>query len=257
MKELIASWRESLMLLRPSALKMFGLLTLNSWVKAWKVCWMYVTPIAVVTFAIVEHRPINGTFIGESYSRAVYLLLAGLINFLILIGMTVASSLFIAAARPSVARKDGSYFLRILFHYIPVIALLRLGIFLPKPMGMWWARLLMVTMITPVMLFFTVFLFDMPAWRLKSYWRAIRNAVTLFVFNFPLCLVAMIAQGILYIPAGLLVALSTADKKGTSTLLWLCGTAGFILFCVLMSLTTCYWVNLYVKRVHDQPNLYM
>jgi hypothetical protein len=246
-QELIASWRESLTLLRPASLKMFGLLTLNAWIKAWKACWMYVVPLVAVILVEVQ----TGYFSGKIFVRP----WVPLAQVAIIVLITVASSLFVAATRPSVAKKDGAYFFRILLNYIPIIVLLRLGIFFPKPMGMLWARLLVATMITPIMLFFTLFLFDTPAWSFKSYWRAIRNAVILFVFNLPLCLVAMVGQGVLCMPTVLLTAWSIALKHGA--LSELLDVASIFLFCLGISLMTCYWANLYTKRLYDQPNLYM
>jgi hypothetical protein len=239
MKEILSSWKDSLSLLKPSSLKLLGLVTLNAWVKAWRVGWMFVLPPLLII--ALQHLLTRGASVGM-----IFMMLA------------VSGCFFIAAARPSIGRKDAHYF-ALKFNSMWLILIIgRLIVDVGEPL----TRIFLVWMeLLPLLTFFILFLFDsepsltftkIKLLGFRAFLKAIRNTLVLVVHTLPLLLVGFLVQ-ILALFAGAFVLMPLHVKEGN----FIVGMLGPIYLVIVASLLICFWVNVYIKRIHDQPSLYI
>ena len=241
--KLIQAWAESLTLLKPENFKLFLLVTLKSIGQTYKVLFskFWVLVIASLGMDLGAYYLLTQT--GNPEFQVSSFLLIGL-WVLIFIGATIAlmalgMALFLIA-RPSVAIKDWNYLSNYWRHFIYFffawfIALICKHLFLP--FFIYW-------------IFFVAFLLDSNG-RLQlaglSLWRALK----MLWYNLPFVGITTILFSLLFFPFALLLG------YGQSILpLWM-----FILrFCVVnliqLPLLICFYINFYVKKKHEQFNLY-
>ena len=215
----MSSWRDSLSLLKPGTFKLLALATLNAWIKAWKVGWPYVVPAAFIPLLLWQ------------------LLRVPLMAFpYIPLSCSIAAiALFLAAARPSLERKDTHYFLRIIRDHLLIIVLGALP----------FVSFVTLLMDLPAFFILVLFILDSKPWSVRSYLWSIRNAFFLTLYNFPFLFLMTLAQYVIFFAIILgMMFIYPALLLGTAV--------AFVISTLFMS----FWTVIYTKRVHDQNGLY-
>jgi len=249
---LLASWKESLEIFYPRNFKTFALLTFNAWVKAWKVVWPYAFGVLGAMFILSW---LQGGFVSVwGFSRIIDLWRPMLIV------------LFLAAVRPSVGLKDVTYYRSLALKLMILAVLPWVTVIVGEqlvasvPMYLWQQSLWTLYYICNILLvllvwhvgayayvFFSLFLLDMP---MTGWYRAVKNTFVFFVYNAPVCWMVMLLELIVFGTAFLsLSRLTYSDQLQTlvSIMVWV----------LLTTLFLALWTNIYIKRVRDNPNLYV
>lgn len=260
---LIRSWQESLTLLLPKNLKLFALVTLNSIIALYKLLlryWWWVVLLAVFT------KIINSTDIplrGEPWStyRFMHLFLIFLFCYISFLLLTFVICL---STRPSVAQKDFSYFKSYLPYFLSnilfIISFYIVWSFAVEPLFTiqplpYLETFLVSPLFLPaagasVYIFFLLFFLDSdkkPMQVLFSWLRAIKMTW----YNFPICFVVTISyiflKGLIdyYVWSIVLI-----DPTSFERFPFLNGSL------LLDPIVICIFANIYIKRLHEQFDLY-
>jgi hypothetical protein len=217
---LVQAWIDSVSLLKPKNLKLFGLVTIKSIIEAYKVVavyWSWLIGLLAVCWC-VDFFAVGGPFVGlyaEVASRWLFQLL--------LFGVCLST-------RPSMMQKKCDYF-RSHMGYVCYMALFLFVI----PMLMWPNGL------APWYIFFLLFFIDSVQNVQNFLWSAWR-ALKMVVYNYPLLLVIGL---FFYTP--LFIFYSYVE---------LASTAQNVLGAFLMPISVCTYTNVYIKKLHDQFDLY-
>jgi hypothetical protein len=244
---LFQSWADSLTLLKPKNFQLFVMVTIKSILEAYKLYFKYfwwlllvmplflfVAPDFVVAHYVEKH---NG-----SVTLAYYLTLLG-------IATSLYGILFLAACfltRPSILQKDCSY-LRTEFKKIIVywflwgfvwMLLIKYNIFLRKMLFFLFAP---VSSRSPELILFTLFFADSDG-GLKNIFVSLWNSFKMFVYNLPLFMVMILCFSVPVVFFGKLFYISPLMK--------------IVIESFLMPIGVCTYTNIYIKRLHDQFDLY-
>jgi hypothetical protein len=235
---LLQAWGDSLSLLKPQNLKLFLLVTLKSIIEAYKVLmrywwWLYAI-MAVCCFITIP--------------------LTALISpwaFQILFFATIAST------RPSLFQKDGAYFKDIMRYFALVIPLL---LVLPYA---WWPA-------TYSMLYLLWVLFFLDSRRKivsqdSDVIHSFLNALKMVIYNLPLLLIVHLARIIILLVLFMLIALlmdffmvNLIIKYTFSGFATINASLAWqnLLSIILAPVFICLYTNIYIKKLHDQFDLY-
>lgn len=223
--QFLTSWRDCLLVLKPDNAKLFGLVTLNACIHTlrsiFRYCWLFLLSLIVSVVYTDTHwfaLPVVSLLV---YLFSVYL-----------------------AARPSTLCKDCSYFLGygkylIWFSLFFIAWLFMMCAVSLSGIPCWFRQLPLYAPFFPFFSITVAFLCDTDGSfvaALRSIWRGF-----LFVFyNLPICVVMC------------------AFFLGLAQLVYtlLPDTVAALVLIATWPLAVCTYVNLYVKRVHDQFCVY-
>lgn len=210
---LLKSWQESFTLLIPKNMKLFLLVSLKSAAELYKAL-LYQYWYILLFFIITE--------VGFYALNEPAHLFQFIIFFLILL------------SRPSVQYKNGQYLINNVRSH--VWGLLGIGtllgvcyVFVPYTLFICLA----------LMSVFAAFFYADSYGSLQDWQISIWRACNMFIFNLPVCLVAMTICALFY-----------------KICLLLLGGIGYYFFFLFTPFMVSYFKNIYVKRLHDQFNLY-
>lgn len=239
--QLLAAWKDSLMVFKPGNLKLFSLVTLNSLVKTYQVWLRY-----------------WGWLILASIGCAYYLPQAApLVTIIIYITMFLS-------VRPSVKIKNWDYFMDYLPHafYITVwkvatpwlfwLSMVALKMMITHVRTLIYAQLFAYMFLTVVFYlwinnFYTLLLFD-SAGTLSDAVKNLFRAAKMFFYNLPFCIVI----------TGLVIPLVWVGNYlvPNSPIFGLYILHVLFEFLILLPLFANIVTNFYVKKVHEQYSLY-
>jgi len=217
---LIQSWIDSLALLKPKNAQLFAMVTIKAIIETYKIMfvyWSWIMGLIITCYVL----PIIAPRLFLSHDTGYYLLWVS--DFLYEI-------LFVAAClstRPSIAKKNCSYFRAQL-----------------SKIGFYWlifSLVLFSSSISCWSIFFALFFMDSVGGP-KNFFLSMWYALKMTVFNYPLLLVLGI---LFYLPVWLL----------TNTF-YITPLMQNILGALLLPIGVCTYANIYIKKLHDQFDLY-
>jgi len=231
---LVQSWIDSLTLLKPKNAQLFIMVTIKSIIEAYKtLAYYFFVLVLMLGVWIVSLFDIQ-----ESSSGIVALSL----YYQLLLFATCA------ATRPSIMKKDRAYFKSQNYVLIYVAIIL---FFIPK---LFWP-----TAHSPFYIFLILFFLD-SAKGPKNFLFSAWNALKMILYNLPLlaivgCFFYLIGR--LFFKLMLIVIASVvSDEVMLPESLW----AGLLLYNILAALLVpigvCTYANIYIKKLHDQFDLY-
>lgn len=268
---LLASWRESLDILRPKNLKQFMLLTMNAWLQAWKAGWLF---ISLLLFGGLFGLDVLRYFAGNLFyleSNSFYYWFGVLVRVSLI-------TLFLISSRPSIRLKESSYFLAMIRDFLlPILAMYVILTYTLSSLLLFNAGsgpegfLVLVRVVLFDILFFNFMLFflffelfylDARPWNIAALFASLRNGVVFLWYNLSLIWGGLLLQGIITGLIALLMYLlysvfadllrSMAHQYPT-----LINFLVFVIGYVFSTLFLTFWVNVYIKRVRDNPSLYV
>lgn len=237
------SWKDSLKLCNPEAVKLFALVTLKTMyevVKTLCTSWFLIPIIFFICLA---------SLLGGVQG------LAGSISF----AASVASVFFLVAARPSVGIKNFEYFRHNMLRALWLIVVsMGLGLLLMLPM-------LVPFIISAIILAFLPAFFDLSILFYLDYTdgvlNAFKRAFRMIVYNYPLFVIyvgGLTIVGMLIVMPMTIVNFKAdivdVDRVSSGLLFTNIITSIWKMLFALM--IKCVAVNLYIKRIHDQSELY-
>lgn len=223
--QFLTSWRDSLLLLKPENAKLFSLVTLNACLYAYRTIVRFCLPLLLCLI------------ISVAYTGTRWFLVPVLSLFVCLFS-------FYCAARPSTLRKNCSYFLGYGKHLIWfslffigwLVALCAIS-FLGVPC--WFPQLPLYAPLLPVFSITVAFLCDSDG-SFKQACCSFCRGLLFVLYNLPIC------------------ALLAALFIGVAQLLFMVMPAivAEILLIMLWPVVLCTYINVYIKRVHEQFFVY-
>jgi hypothetical protein len=244
--QLLHAWRDSLSLLAPSNLKLFLMVSLKSVIEAYKVFfknwWWWVFGLFGALLIIIGLAFFELTGYSK-VARSIFFVLIAIFNLF-------SWGIFVLAARPSVAIKNYTYFkhyfwpllLVVVMWAILLVSSTSLTVFLATNNYILQIILFVLSGHISLLTFlWTFFWFDSDK-RPRSAWISFTRALEMFVYNYPLFIIFFITY---FIGIILLVLLSY--------LIW---PVDFISHFFINSVAICLLMNLYIKKLHEQPDLY-
>ncbi len=239
---LLQSWADSLQLLKPKNLQLFLMVTLKSIIEAYKLYFKYFwwSIVLVVVLFFIAPDYVVAFRARDMSSIARYIELAGLAY--ILYTLSFLSVCF--ATRPSIEKKNCHYFRqqfkKVIFYWlIWIVVFMILGI---KNVRMSVMSLLIVASWSWWYIF-TVLFFADSAGGLKNLFLSMWHAAKMGLFNFPLLAIMFIA---LRLPAIMV-----------SKYFFITPIVNHIIGTLLLPIGICTFANIYIKRLHDQFDLYV
>ncbi len=219
---LIQSWIDSLTLLKPKNAQLFIMVTIKSVIEAYKLLfyyWWWVIVLMIACYIV----PIVFPTLGQDHIKIELLDTSRWLYQVFLFATCLAT-------RPSTMKKDCAYF-RSHAYTFSIILLLA---FIPKT---FWP-----TPFSPLYIFLVLFFLDsghMPSDFLRSLW----NSLKMIIYNLPL----LIIMGICFnLPVWFYYRLP----------IWLVPTFFNLCAAVLAPIGVCFYANIYIKKLHDQFDLY-
>ncbi len=263
LRAIAQSWRDSLALFLPKNLKLFCLVTLNACIQTATVFfkyWSWLIAIDIVLYLFfVWMGPLIDNHLGNFGERF----------FLIWIFCVVPLCLYfflMLSLRPSIMHKDYDYFfsyLRVfpqflLFNIISV-ALLTVGFMIQGIPYVW--VVLPALLINFYSFFITgvFFLLDSDG-SMISFFKSFSNAFKMIIYNYPFyCISYAIFSFIFYISNYIFSPVNpfVAYSESTTSVIGLMGILLLLYYFIFSLIYLCWFNNFYIKRVHDQFNLYI
>lgn len=292
--QLLSVWKESLLLFKPSNLKLFLLVTLKSLVDTYKVWfrywWWLIGLVAVGPYLISAIlnclAPVQGRWVVayETFSFVKQGILSvnvlqwmsdttynyGVVGFpLITYGIPLLvtcllSLLYVSlylSARPSVAIKNWGYFKGYGKHALYIALWFLLLGAIPFFFGL-IVSVISFTVIASMSLFFIIFLLDSDASPRAALYSLCR-AAKMVVYNFPFCLISFVIIFLLYY---LVEGVFLLGVLGVTHFVpgiewhagaqWIAGIMFNALDVIFMPIVACIFINYYIKKTHEQFTLY-
>jgi hypothetical protein len=251
---LVQSWIDSLTLLKPKNFQLFVMVTLKSIVEAYKLLlrfFWWVVP-AFILFVVALFFTL--TYLYPSYYGSLRptpdLTLAWFympVGFYVIYQLLFLAVCFIT--RPSIAQKDWGYLLtqyrKIILYWI-IIALLTLYSDFRFSYSIW-------------SVFLVLFFIDSEGGP-KNFFFSMWYALKMIIFNAPLLAIMGICFYVLGYFFSLLmtkaVVVSTFDERVMADALIIMGLGRTAIKILLLPIGVCTYANVYIKKVHDQFDLY-
>src|SRR4030095_1111164 len=249
---LVQSWIDSLTLLKPKNAQLFIMVTIKSIIEAYKVMFWYlwaamslvmffhglcllILPILFDTYIIKESATLGTYMEGQSPHWIGDLFEASMhwIN---------QWTLFTAclATRPSIMKKDWIYFKSHMYSFIYIAIVLFL---IPK---VYWP-----TAFSPFYIFLVLFFLD-SAQGPKDFLLSMWSSLKMIVFNYPLLVVIGICWGLLVGLSKFFIVTFIFANDTVGLRFFLCDIYGVC----LLPIGVCFYANIYIKKLHDQFDLY-
>lgn len=228
---LVQSWIDSLQLLKPKNLQLFALVTLKSIVEAYKLLfkyWWWLFVLLAGCYAIF----LWPSTVEQQLNVGHYTLLASRLLYQLLFFATCL------ATRPSIAKKDCTYFRSHMFAFLYMavyLAIVPIPLW-PTPFSVWD-------------IFLILFFLDSEGGP-KNFFLSMWYALKMIIFNYPLLAILGI---ILHAPKWLF-ELIYFHLNGSA---FVYPVVIFnILGALLLPIGICIYANIYIKKLHDQFDLY-
>lgn len=258
---ILRSWYDSLSLLFPSQISLFGLVSLLSTYKTWQVLartWVFWAAIvAMSVWGYFDQTMIQpywclafSTGFECIFKRFVWHFCAFLVAMVLVL---VAA----AATRPSVGLKDASYFNNIIGHMISIlgviIVLQCIGYTCMALSNIWITNTASALLVTSWQktyslwyVLFAFFGFDTDG-TLSSILIVIRRMIVMVLYNLPLvAIVNFFIHALEWCVYYVLMYLGLDTHFFIAFIVWL----------IAMPLIVNIWANIYIKKLHEHPDLY-
>lgn len=239
---LFESWKDSIKLCKPEAIKLFALITLKSVyevLRVLSVAWFLIPIIFFVCLAT---------------------LLTGAHGFITSVSFVsgVASIFFLIAARPSVGIKDFDYFrINMLRALWLILISVGIGILLMLPLFIPFIGVAILLCFLPSFFDLTI-LFYLDFYS-EGVVAAFKRAFIMIWYNYPLFVIYVaglyIIKLLILMPFSLLSPMLFPTDSTAPSLPIVAFISNLIYLCFAL-ITKCVIVNLYIKRMHDQFELY-
>jgi hypothetical protein len=257
---LLQSWADSLTLFKPKNLQLFALVTLKSIIEAYKlyaIYWSWLFGLIIISCMIPFFYSWSGA------SILAMMVCSGWLLKLLLFALSMVT-------RPSIEKKDCAYFryqmrsswLMMLFLLLPLLTFIEFFLWFIFLFMLLYTQfsLLLTFIFLPVFLlslvFFILFFLD-SAKGVKGFFYSLCNMIKMVVYNAPLLLLIVLFLGsLMYLLWQLIVyiVLPFWDESKHSIV------TVFVLYRVgealLLPIIVCTYSNIYIKKVHDQFDLY-
>ncbi len=250
---LVQAWIDSIQLLRPKNLKLFALVTIKSILEAYKSVFKYFWWLLLICLMIsgyrlliVDSRDMASLVRYAQVRGVVYLLYT-----LFFLGICFIT-------RPSIAKKDCAYFrnqyAKIILYWLLWAALMFVAATY-RFMPLFWVSAYSAWYI------FTVLFFADSSGGPKNFFLSMWHAVKMILFNLPLLLVAsafFYCSEILFfqiIKRGIVFFVS--EENAMAQALIFVRIISNFLGVLLMPIGVCTYANIYIKKLHDQFDLYV
>jgi hypothetical protein len=240
---LLQSWADSLTLLKPKHLQLFVMVTIKSIIEAYKLYFKYFwwLLLAMPLFLFITPDVATAWKNNDVSSLARYATLLGIATSLY--GLLFLAACF--ATRPSILQKDCAYF-RAQFKKIIVywFAWGLLRVLLMKyavSFGKTTFYLGNTSLRAPELIFFVLFFADSDG-GLKNVFASFWNTLKLVVYNFPLIFSINFVFGLSLFLLSYFLNISSLMQ--------------IIIGAFCMPIGVCTYTNIYIKRLHDQFDLY-
>ena len=235
---LVQSWIESLTLLKPKNLQLFVMVTIKSIVEAYKLMFKYFwwLVLAPAAFLLIVSDYRAAIYARDIDSIAFYARMTGIAY--LLYTLLLLAVCFIT--RPSVVRKDCSYF-RTQYKKMILYWVLWFILFLASSITQTLTPLLQVSAYSPWWIFLILFCADSDG-GLKNLFLSMWRTLKMIIFNYPLLVVVGIC---FYLPIFIVnkyVFISPLVRTLVASL--------------LLPVGVCTFANIYIKKLHDQFDLY-
>jgi len=229
---LIQAWMDSVTLLKPKNFQLFAMVTLKSIVEAYKLMFKYFWWLIIL---------FEACYIPLFLSMRSVKIAFWVFHLLFFVVCTIT--------RPSVVKKDGAYFRSQLYSFIYFAIFL---LFFPKGYG--------ATAFSAWMIFLILFFLDSEKGP-KNFFFSMWYALKMIVFNFPLmlCLYAImwILNAVVFgIVDKIIVVIATQWVQTIHVMVNYLGLIHSIFAVLLLPVSICIYANIYIKKLHDQFDLY-
>ncbi len=216
---LVQSWVDSLTLLKPKNLQLFVMVTIKSILEAYTLYFKYF-------WWLLLALPLLCLFIMPNGSIQ-YIVLLCIVYFLY--GILFLGTCFIT--RPSILQKDCTYF-RTQFKKIILYWLLLMLLLVP---------LFLVSSYSPWYVFFILFFADSEG-GFKNFLLSMWNGLKMMLYNFPLIFVMNFCCSVLVFIVNYMFVITPLTQA--------------IIGAFLIPIGVCTYANIYIKKLHDQFDLY-
>ena len=246
---LVQAWIDSVQLLRPKNFKLFIMVTLKSIIEAYKLLFKYFWWLILLLLIFY------GCVIGNLYFFALIVVIQSLLFFMVC-----------SITRPSVAKKNCAYFRSQLypFMYIIIFQLVLGGIsyFIPDAL-MISVKSLTSFLYFPWLTLLILFFLDSEK-NIKKFFISMWHAVKMIVFNFPIIVCFYIA--IYVFDIGILWFFEKCVELLFQLFIWVGVRSRMLLYInylmgitpsLLLPIGICTYANIYIKKLHDQFDLYV
>jgi hypothetical protein len=263
---LVQSWIDSLTLLKPKNAQLFIMVTLKSIIEAYKIMfwyfWMAPSLIYLSYFILGRFSMPYVTYVRyNSWEGIVLIALMNLFYQILLLAICFIT-------RPSIMKKDWSYFCtqykKIIIYWLLLPVLTGALVFVLAELfiifyfrnavfgHLWIIPTLMYWLLPPMLLgwsVFSVLFFADSAGGAKNFLCSMCNSLKMIIFNYPLLVVIGLC---FYVPVWiispfidqrLVIGLESYITKN-------------ILGILLLPIGVCTYANIYIKKLHDQFDLY-
>lgn len=238
---LVQSWIDSLQLLKPKNLQLFALVTLKSIVEAYKLLfkyfwWLFVLLVGCYAVFLWPSTVEQQFYVG---------------NYILLASRWLYQLLFFATClvtRPSIAKKDCAYFRSHMFVFLYIAIYLAI-----IPMHLW------PTAFSVWDIFLILFFLDSEHGP-KNFFLSMWYALKMIIFNYPL--LAILGIGFYLfgsLPLYLMkqgIVFFVSEESMQAQALVMMRLIYNILAALLLPIGICTYANLYIKKLHDQFDLY-
>ena len=271
---LIQAWIDSLQLLKPKNLKLFVLVTIKSIIEAYKLMFRFFWWLIPLFFGVFLLLALIGPYTIPNYYGPIEAIgdmnlrwLNGNIGPIIDILFTLLFLGMCFLTRPSIMQKDWNYlfthYRKIIFYWIiyALVYAIFAELFSPEKMIVWDYPLWYPTFyyissfIIAVFQIFLILFFADSVGGLRNFLRSFWNSLKMIIFNTPLII---IIGSFLYIPFVIDIGYGLYSQNILNYSLFLkYYHLIFILIAILLlPIFICPFANIYIKKVHDQFDLY-
>jgi hypothetical protein len=238
---LIQAWIDSLQLLEPKNLELFAKATLKSIIEAYKLMFKYFWWL--IALQLICFIP---PFLGIG-------------SFFIAIGLYQLLFFMVCViAHPSIAKKDFAYFRSQLYNFVYFIPLLLVNSSIKSLFGS-MGEILPFSGLT---IFAILFFLDSEK-NLRNFFLSIWHALKMIIFNFPLMLCVHV---VLWLLTAIIFSIVNVITMGTVAFgmamsapigsFFFVGLVYAMIIILLLPISTCIYANIYIKKLHDQSELY-
>jgi hypothetical protein len=283
--QLFESWLNSLSLFKPKSISLFLLVTLNAIIKTFQALfrnfwWLIV--LYIVGDLAIEHAALKL----HASSIAIGGIAFRMNSFLWIVELGFLLMLFtvLLCARPSLEPKKAFYsakYWKKFFYFVLISSIFsfivgeRFGMevddvtgaisqFIPMSLNILRSLLLLdpAIVVSPLFVFIAMFMVDGDG-SLKSFGLALVRGFKMCLYNYPFCLISMLVLHYIWqawdiLIFGLLsyfqVPIVSFINDGYSVL----PAFSMIKYAAILfwPIPLCYWINFYIKRMHEQFDLY-
>lgn len=252
--QLLSAWKQSLLLFEPKNFKLFVLVTFKTMWEGVKILLSWWWIFVLLHYALLKFFPYS--IVSEVKNKS--LLIRYLNHFIVIISIL----LFCLAVRPSIKKKNLYYLKDYLLPLIIIIIAYDLFYLIMSYMGKF--AMLIGDIFFPAMLFFSFFLFDQKN-IIKGTFYSFISAVKMVIYNLPLVLILSFIGALLRVLVKFLKSSLFTQIKiimGNASVVdswqfWAVVCFFILLNYFLRYFVVCIYNNIYIKNIHQHPELYI